>query len=381
MRKLVWCGAALMVGCAVAVYMAADYATKHPDSYLGRCAAAAASLGARGNPFALAASMVNPPSGHFAPPAGAGVACGAMGHDVALEEQAAEVKPAEACEPEERVEMQEPEEAAEPVEPIRPEVLPEMPFPCDREDEQEGAFANGELVPLSGSVITPMQTEEPMPSIEVPGCMTPDEDTSEMIAAPLADEECPASCEYELMPSSPEASCEQSPCTGGGCCWLYRLIKFAGLYWQPAPEETVEIAVEEVEILPMPTECGDDDTEMQDEGTVTPETPEETTPETETPASQCPQNDSYHHHHDCCPYMGCPYPYSRAVPVVTPVETPRKVRTRKKPRESTSAKPASVEWVWKQLFGELTEMPWQTGIETLEFRPTDDVNIGIQIPY
>src|SRR5436309_3064220 len=37
MRKVFWCCAAGLVGCAAAVYAVADHAAKHPDSYLGRC--------------------------------------------------------------------------------------------------------------------------------------------------------------------------------------------------------------------------------------------------------------------------------------------------------------------------------------------------------
>src|SRR5690348_4868179 len=117
MRKLVWCGAACVVAAAVAVYVAADYAAKHPDSYLGRCAAAAAYVGARSNPFTLAGSMMGQQGIQAVAKAGAGAVCGALEGD-GQAEMAEIQKPAEACEPEERVEMREPEEAAEPVEPI-----------------------------------------------------------------------------------------------------------------------------------------------------------------------------------------------------------------------------------------------------------------------
>src|SRR5262245_4576259 len=51
MRKLVWCGAVVLVASAAAVYVAASHAAKHPDSYLGRCLRGAAYVGLHSNPF------------------------------------------------------------------------------------------------------------------------------------------------------------------------------------------------------------------------------------------------------------------------------------------------------------------------------------------
>src|SRR5206468_3435279 len=93
MRKLVWCGAALLVAGAVAVYVAADYAARHPDSYLGRCAAAAAYIGARSNLFTLAGTMIGQHGVNAAARVGAGAVCGILGHDGGQDEMAEIHKP------------------------------------------------------------------------------------------------------------------------------------------------------------------------------------------------------------------------------------------------------------------------------------------------
>jgi len=65
MRKLVWTGTAVVVLGAAAVYLAADYAAHHPDSWFGRCTAAAGYLGSKCNPLAgLSAAVAHStPSG------------------------------------------------------------------------------------------------------------------------------------------------------------------------------------------------------------------------------------------------------------------------------------------------------------------------------
>jgi hypothetical protein len=379
MRKLVWCGAACAVAAAVAVYLAADYAAKHPDSYLGRCATAAAYLGAQSNPFTLAGTMIGQQGATTAARVGAGAVCGVLGCDGAGDDMAEIQKPAEACEPEERVEMREPEEADEPLdEPIRPEILPQEPLPGDREDPPE-VLANGEMT-LSTVPVMPMQTEEPMPDTDehhesfepcerVPACMPPDEEMPERIAPP-ADQETTAEA-VEMIPAPTEECCEEHDCACEFSCWLYRLIKQTGLFSACDTEEAaeaIEAPVDEVEMLPMPTDCDD---EPQEEGT------EESKP----PMSECPQTDYHHYHHNSCPYMGGSCPYYRSAPVVNPVETPAKVHKKKK--RQPMAKPQSAEWLWKMLFGSDMEKPRQMGIETLEFRPTDDIHITDwnAIPY
>jgi hypothetical protein len=390
MRKLVWCGAACAVAAAVAVYLAADYAAKHPDSYLGRCATAAAYLGARSNPFTLAGTVVGQEGVNAAARAGAGAVCGVLGCNGAQDEMAEIHKPAEACEPEERVEMREPEEAAEPVEPIRPEILPQDPFPCDSEDDHEG-LANGELVPFTVPVM-PMQTEEPMPDAEhpepcepcerAPACVSPDEEMPERIAPPADQEDDTEEAAEgpEPIPAPAEECCEEHGCPCGYGCWLYRLIKETGVFSACAAEEAaeaIETPADEVEMLPMPTDCDGeatpvDEVEMLPMPTDCDDEPQEGgIEESKPPMSECPQTDYHHYHHNSCPYMGCPYPYYRSAPVVHPVEKPAKIRKKKRP---SMAKPGSAEWLWKMLFGFDMERPRQTGIETLEFRPTDDIH-------
>jgi hypothetical protein len=116
------------------------------------------------------------------------------------------------------------------------------------------------------------------------------------------------------------------------------------------------------ELLPMPAEA--DDEEPQEEGV------EEIGQE-----PVCPDHDPHHYHPRGCPYMGCPYPHGRALPSVTPcqpVEEPcaqpvsgKKKKIKKKPATSGS--------VWKKvLWFDFEEVFGPVGLDTLEFRPTDD---------
>src|SRR5437016_924072 len=60
MRKYIWGGTAVVMLGAVAVYLAADYAGRHPDSWLGRCAETAGYIGMRCNPFASLSGAATP---------------------------------------------------------------------------------------------------------------------------------------------------------------------------------------------------------------------------------------------------------------------------------------------------------------------------------
>jgi hypothetical protein len=389
MRKLVWFGAAGMVACAVAVYLAADYAAQHPQSYLGRCAAAAVYLGARSNPITVAAEMAHGNGACAAGQVGAAAVCGILGaHDGAGDRPEVAVKPAPGADADDQDDLGEPAEAAEPVEPIKPEVLtPDPAVPAPEGDENP----DGQMVPFALPVV-PMQTEEPLPGEETHQdaldvdqieMLLPEKpvahdmyDSSEdaqaapldifdvtspeAIPAPACDEDVPGGC--ASANHAAEEACEERPCGHrGGCCyWFKALMKLAGLGCDMAVAEAAE---ERREMLPAPAECADD--EAQDEGT-------EGQPMEEVPSCPTPSSENNHYPHGGCPYMGGSCPYDRGTPVVTPIEAPKKVRIKKKPKQ-VPKKDMSSEKLLKKLFGmggdEREKQMW---IDTLDFRPSDD---------
>jgi hypothetical protein len=409
MRKLVWCGAALMVSGAVAVYLSADYAAKHPNSALGRCAAAAAYVGLCSNPFVHAAAL-GPTHLTHGSAALVGSAVGSHGQAVKCRVP----KPVPGVEPEPR-EVREAAEPAELNEPVRPEV-PEANEP----DEQPGRdvdnavlFGPGKIEEVPGTtserqVLTPVE-DQPIQShsfaideydFRMPIADTEDVETIpvpatetvyESIPAPAdeAAEEEESACEVESIPAPTEeeesAVEEPSPltCVEGACVetcrtacsgWLQQILKLFGM----TPEATE------------------------------PTTPDESTPQSEGTEGQNSSPPSSYHHG--CPYLnmgcpysgGCPYPYSRPAPVTTPAPTeqPKEVDPKKAPEDEMSW----LEMVWKKMFAVkasmssaasqsscpannsseiprkkkklfgrfLDDQTRQTGIDTMEFRPTDD---------
>jgi hypothetical protein len=384
MRKLVWFGAVMIVAAAVAVYMAADYAARHPESYLGRCAAAAVYLGAHGNPVTVAAEMTHGHGVHAAGQVGAAAICGVLGMpDCANPHGECAVKPVP--DGDNQDEIGEPAEAAEePVEPIKPEVLPQEPVvPAPEGNENpEGGIADGQMIPFTLPVV-PMQTVEPMPGTEethedgwvdqvdllLPekpaGGDRGNDSAEDAQAAPLDifDVENPEAIPAPACDGDDTEACADHSCCHGGC-WLKALMKLAGWGCESATAEAVEATPEEREVLPMPTDCADD--EAQQEGN-------EEQPLEEVLSCPMPSYDNDHYHHGGCPYMGGSCPYYRGTPVVTPVETPKKVRIKKKPKQAPQ-KDMSLEKLWRKFFssGDDDETQKQRWIDTMEFRPSDD---------
>src|SRR6266404_1169213 len=134
MRKLVWCGAAVMVAGAVGVFMAARHAADHPDSFWGRCTAAVADLGFRCNPFVAVSELVRDPNGKQHADAVQALAAGVVaGAQEAAEEaaecaeiQRGEVAPDMAAEKFEAEEPPTPIEAVQQHEVIEPVKVPEI---------------------------------------------------------------------------------------------------------------------------------------------------------------------------------------------------------------------------------------------------------------
>ncbi|MCI0459474.1 MAG: hypothetical protein L0Z62_21195 [Gemmataceae bacterium] len=356
MRKLVWCGAVVMVATAAAVYVAASHAAKHPDSYWGRCLAAAAYLGLHGNPFVALQPMAEQgmrtvdqtcEAMRHAAPAGA-PACkiskpikGAVPHEQADEHHAVEL-----CEPIREVEADVPHS-----EPIRIEVFPGEPR-TGSEPPPHGEVVLNEIDPRVFEAIVPPQTEEPT---------TGEEYDTEIIGAipPMP----PPDAEELPMPECAE-ECEAP------CCWVWKMLRLAGL---------IHHACGLPEMLPMP--CHDEETQEE---------------MTEQPEAEVQPAYPHHSHRNSCPYMGCPYPYSRCTPAtpVEPVEKPKKIKKKKPTAESTSSGCSQRTVCWgigspegtcikkksvkketrikRLMCGGEDKPPHATGVDTMEFRPSDD---------
>jgi hypothetical protein len=360
MRRLVWCGAAVLVATAAGVYMAASHAAKHPDSYWGRCLTAAATLGLHSNPFLAVTPMATrgmrmaeEACDAVAGGVGAGGAVAGM-IDKPVDGAACEghADAHEAVEPVREVEADVPHG-----EPIHIEVFPgesrhDITPPCHSENR-----AGVDFDVVVEQVLPPAGEESDVPP------MSPAAEAEELPMPVECLSECPLACDEE-------------PCKPT-CCWLWKLMKLAGL---------MQDALGVPEMLPMP--CADE--EPAEDGAAATEQPEAELP---------PQMDPHHHHHRGCPYTGCPYPYSRCTPgtPVTPVEKPKKVKKKKvSPRTSSSAVGAKPKVCWgigcekpvehkvkkplckkallKKLFGasEDGQTPHCIGIDTMEFRPSDD---------
>ena len=389
MRRVVWLGVVLIVASAGAVYMAADYAARHPNSYLGRCAAAAVYISARSNPVTVAADMVRGERAHLVGRAGAGVACGALAADCG--NGAVVAKPIPGAEdPCEEPEAAEPAEVDEPIQP--------QGFQQDEQEPNTGIpqWENGQTLP-----VVPTQTEEPMPVSEH-GVEPMSEFDPAVFNRAVEDEkpmengteEAPYYVEVETYipeaiptpteneDNTDEPANEECPCLGDkpctcahGCgCWFAQMLKAIGWCADNAAETAPEAAVDteatpeatsdSPEILELPLPCDDD--EPQEEGV-------EEQPIDLPPTSTIPSYD--HYHHGGCPYMGGGCPYYRGTPIVTPVEIPRKIRVKKKKKQHQAMyKPVLMEKIWKQLLnaGADEEEQEQMGIDTMEFRPSDD---------
>jgi hypothetical protein len=352
MRKLFWCGAACLVVFAAAVYYVADNAAKHPDSYWRRCLDYAASLGLYANPFVPmhpvnAGQVAQDAAHHVNAAVGAGILAQADGNAVA-DPIEGELVPGN----EEQFEVPPPVENVTPFEPIRVE-----PMPSEAVQNEGERWIIDEGLIMRGGLTPPSDIEEPKTgSTEESELVFEDEMEPEPVPMPYAEEE------------SEDSVCPEHRCGN----WFVKLLRLGGIISETPDDED--------EPLPMPSVCDD---EPQDQGT-----------EDET-KSDCQENPAYHHHYHGCPYMGgCPYPYSRAIPVVTPVEpqqpaSPETPVRKKKPACGSgleSQQPATPETpvqkkkptcesgsgVKKILWYDLDEENVQDGIDTMEFRPSDD---------
>src|SRR5262249_33643575 len=134
--------------------------------------------------------------------------------------------------------------------------------------------------------VLPSEMEEPESYDSGIVCGMP---AAEPMPMPYADDEEEAEC--------PPAAC--------GCeTWFWKALRLAGLaHLMPIKYELLPMPAtddDEGELLPMP--AMDEEEEGQEQGTENPEAPGQT---------GCHGGSSYHHQHQGCPYMGCPYPYHR----------------------------------------------------------------------
>ncbi|HYT89550.1 MAG TPA: hypothetical protein VEL76_12660 [Gemmataceae bacterium] len=337
MRKVFWCAAAGLVACATAVYFVADYAAKHPDSYWARCVNGAASFGLYANPFVhvttTGASKVIKEVGQQVN--GAGNAVAAQGAGNAQGDVARMFVGEQVLVNEKNFDVRQdvPLEDVLPFEPIKVEPMPADPI----KDEGENWIFDGQSIPS----FFPNETEEPrVGATEESELVGEDEMVGELAPMPMpyAEEEC----EPHACPGS-QPSCDS---------WFWKLLRLGGLI-RPMP------VADDGELAPMPTPCDEETQEESTENQANEQIPD------------CQEDPAYHHHYHGCPYMGgCPYPYSRAVPVVTPIErqqpAPEQAPVKKKPVIEEGNGIKKIFW-----YG-CDEESSPTGIDTMEFRPSDD---------
>jgi hypothetical protein len=360
MRKWVWYGVGMTVACAVGVYVAADYAAKHPDSYVGRCVLTAAHVGMRSNPLVVmeptlarrAVSEMAVQVGHVVV-VGVGANAGGPEHAGRID------KPV--CKPEgdpmmEAAEAAEPVEAEEPEQPeelIRIEVLPCRPQHVEPKPDDEVVNA---IRQFAGGVEFPAQTEEPLVG-KPEACQQPHgEPQVECVEVPLTEAMVEAMVEGMLVfPSKPPKHMPYAEETAAAnkfkkYPWLWELMGLCPL----GPE---------YELIPAPT--------YEETSAPTPdetEEPQTAVEEGMVESTECPEelNRHHHRHHQHgCPYMGRCYPYYTP-PAVTPVETPPEDAV-KKPAKKKHKKVFKLLWL-------ANEAGWLDLPETMEFRPSDDTS-------
>lgn len=398
MRKYLWGGVAMLVFGASAVYIAADHAAKHPNSFISRTSTAVAMLGVTGNPSAalqcfqhgpvvgeeLAQGVCDPneveppvqppvvgdespsqeteePEQVIEVPQGNTVermadhfngVCPRYYDHARCEEDTGETRSYVMPMPVEEMPVM--PEVTEDDEVIVPENLPVMPQEvrsfgnddCDLLGDAQGSF-----VPRTDSITISM--------------------SGGMVFDAVSTTSLPRSCDPEVTSSwfqrmvdfvqgesatvGSEEACESDEAPSFH--WLTRLPLIGKLFEPTATEPTTEIE---------PMTSGD---EMQEE----------------TPV---PTPNYHHHHYQGCPYSGCPYPHATMPPVYTPPETPpvteeSETKTTAPKKHKRRACGTSRVSFWQRLIsGGCEDRDCQPNIDTMEARPTDiQFNLNRLFPF
>jgi hypothetical protein len=349
MRKFVWAGTAVVVLGAAAVYYAADFAARNPDSWFGRCTYVAAYIGSKCNPFAGISAAV----AHRCPSDGVTEVCAVVQKPkpdaIPEEQEPAAVQGGDVDEPI-RVEPQ-----AGFVMPFEPEDAEPVVPPS--EETPEPTFGPGEESEVPTEVAAPASdTEEAVPPAmpyvedDVPACKKGGS-CGKCGGSKDCCEKCNKGSDIILNERNYDTPCDRDCCEkcekcDKGCCakdccdWFLSFfgIKSCGKCCndQPAPS----------------------DAEGQDEGTAT----------RHDDVPNCQEDPAYDHQYPSCPFMSCPYPYAHhAVVTTNDAVQPKKKKTRKKPATSPQGQPATK----KPGCGEGATCPGHPDVDTMEARPSD----------
>jgi hypothetical protein len=346
MRKLIWGGVALAVCGGVAVCTAAHYAAEHPDSFLARCANAAAYVGSRCSPLL---TFTSKPVKHSKAVQAEIVCRPVRGHVPAVQD--------------EQVPVDAVPEAFEPIVIENP-----LPFVEDLERRID-ALDPGRFVTEATVVIE--ESEEP------PHALT--YDSVGIPRMPYADEE--DACVDEIS-----GDCDWQELLGWfwGCSPRHAAACVPHCHFQMTLERMIEcirdtpgaaayteespaiVPVEGDEALEDASATGDDEEAQDETGT-------------DTGTDECEedrkyQHPYYQHHYQSCPYTGrCVYPHSIPYQIVVPRDMQRPVSTPvpenvAEPEESEAPTPPRKK---KYIFNGTQVVPAHCEIDTLECRPSD----------
>lgn len=395
MRKWIWCATGLMVFSCAAMYLAAQHAAKHPDSFVASCFRGASMIGMRCNPLVVVtpARLPEPPRPVDKP----------VCQPICLMPDP--IVPIDVGQEQPGISFPGIGEAPEVSEPIIVESEP--PLTPDAEEPVADQPVEPVESSTTGDDVENLEQSDSNSAAEYgfdePGPIMPtiadDSDEFEDVVAEAP--ECPT-CGQEKK----ECCCCQGMlklmklmCGNEGCpdCCAKTLAELIAEYFEQLAGE--EEATPETPVVPEDgTETPEDgqasenvdnppDAADMPPGSETPMNPDEPQEPGANPDQHPAREDPhYHHHYPSCPYTGrCPYPYHYSVPRVDPVERPRSEQPSTPPATTEPSEPANpmdpmtpkpakpVKKKKKLLFlliGEaVSDGPY--GVDTMECRPTD----------
>ena len=336
MRKLFWWGAGL-VGCAAALYTAADYAGQHPESWLGRCLAGGAGKAVtRSGGGGLPSCLIR-----------AGAAAGRAYGRITRQACKLMAEPAPGCPG--GASCPAPAEASEPIQVNVPGLAGGCSEPCPAGDGDAEACwpppADGGQECEAGLYMTPCPEDEPEGILYMPPC--PEDGPEGILYMPPCPEDGPQ--QPLTMPYADQCG----KAAKGMCCplgsWLHGRKQDAKDGGRPEPTD----------VVPAMPYAG----------------PDASTPAVEPVGPGDPpscQEDPYASHQ----YPGCPHMGGCCAPPMKHPEPPR----RKKGQNDVQADPASLFRLMKLSKPDSRadgECIGSCGtVDTMECRPSDLANTG-----
>jgi len=337
MRKLVWAGTAMVGLGAAAVYLAADYAAHHPDSWIGRCTTVAGYLGSKCNPLGGLAAAVS--------------------HHPAADEEALVCDAGKEAKSDDLPDV--PEAVADAAEgevnePIKVEPQPGFIMPFDpvefpqavpaSEETPEPRFGAGEESEVPTEVAAPAHEDlqnvpPPMPYAEddPPACKT--------CGA------CPEGCRANgtCAKDCDKGDCAKRTCKQGDgpttscaqCCrdWFMSMFghRTCGKCRVSKPTATQPVAADPAAT----SECPARNKPTSDSSEV-PAPNKPTSDSSNDDVPNCQEDPSYSHQYPSCPYTGsptgiCPFPHpATTAPETSPLEEVMPPRKKVKKPDPTS---------------------------------------------